>query len=154
VDREFDTTWDGLPVSGEKPSGSCVVVWRHGAREREFLLLHRRHAGGPGYEGDWAWTPPSGARLPGEGLLDAARRELVEETGLDIPFEPVAVERADWAVFAAEAPAGAVITLDDEHDRYAWMPAAEAVQRCMPARVGGSIAAVDTRLDRRAPDAV
>ena len=34
----------------------------------EFLLLHRVAPGGPDYEGEWAWTPPAGARQPREDL--------------------------------------------------------------------------------------
>ncbi|MBA3330077.1 MAG: hypothetical protein H0T39_04240, partial [Actinobacteria bacterium] len=62
----METTWDGLPVARERPYACCVVVWREGERGREFLLLHRMAPGGAGFEGDWAWTPPSGARQPGE----------------------------------------------------------------------------------------
>jgi 8-oxo-dGTP pyrophosphatase MutT (NUDIX family) len=36
---------------------------------------------GPDYAGACAWTPPSGARLPGEPVEDCARRELRDETG-------------------------------------------------------------------------
>jgi 8-oxo-dGTP pyrophosphatase MutT (NUDIX family) len=74
-------TWDGLAVSREKPYGASVVVWRYIDGEREFLLLHRRAPGGPDFAGDWAWTPPGEARLPGESIDQTARRELREETG-------------------------------------------------------------------------
>jgi len=47
----------------------------------EYLPLHRAHRGA-GYAGDWAWTPPSGARLPGEPVLAGALRELKEEAGI------------------------------------------------------------------------
>jgi 8-oxo-dGTP pyrophosphatase MutT (NUDIX family) len=55
------------------------VVWRNGHAKREFLILHRRYAGGIDFEGEWAWTPPAGA-IEGGASHDAAKRELREET--------------------------------------------------------------------------
>ncbi|MFJ9472740.1 NUDIX domain-containing protein [Streptomyces caniferus] len=53
-----------------------------------ILLLHWRDP----VDGTWLWEPPGGGIDPGEAPLMAARRELVEETGLD----PGAVlERSD-----------------------------------------------------------
>ena len=100
---ELERTWDGLPVAREPPYASCVVVWRAGGGGRELLVLHRLAPGGPGYEGDWAWTPPSGARQPGETPGDAARRELREETGLALAFEAVASPSADVALYVVAA---------------------------------------------------
>lgn len=72
-------TWDGLPIAPDEAYGSAILV--RGSGTGDYLILHRaRH--GPGYEGDWAWTPPSGSRQPGEPVLAAAPRELAEETGL------------------------------------------------------------------------
>lgn len=63
------------------------------------LLLYRRtpaglelflaHPGGPFWRGRelGAWTIPKGLVAPGEELLDAARREFHEETGI-LPREP------------------------------------------------------------------
>lgn len=137
----MDATWDGLPVAREPPYAACVVVWREGADGRELLILHRLAPGGAGYEGDWAWTPPSGARQPGEPPGAAARRELREETGLALPLRAVSGVTApgDLALYVAEAPSGIEIVLDDEHDAFAWLPLEEAARRCLPAEVGASL---------------
>ena len=139
------TTWDGLPIAEENPRASSVVVWRHGDAGREYLLLHRHHHG-PDYAGDWAWTPPSGARQPGETPEEAAARELREEAGLELPFEPVAHVIDEVALFCAEAPAGAEVQLDPEHDAFAWLTLEEAAPRCLPAVVGESLRIVDAHL--------
>jgi 8-oxo-dGTP pyrophosphatase MutT (NUDIX family) len=46
---------------------------------RRVLLLHWQDPA----DGSWLWEPPGGGIDPGETPLEAARRELVEETGLD-----------------------------------------------------------------------
>jgi 8-oxo-dGTP pyrophosphatase MutT (NUDIX family) len=132
-------------VSPENPYGASIVVWRRATGGPEFLVLHRKHHG-PDFEGDWAWTPPLGARLPGEALEDAARRELLEEAGLDLPLAPTELGSDDWAVFLAEAPADAGVVLDDEHDRFDWLPADEASAKCLPSLVARTLVAVDKRL--------
>lgn len=126
-------TWDGVAVSQDPPSGASVVVYRHAGRSVEYLLLHRAHSG-PQFEGDWAWTPPSGACQPGEDIVECARRELSEETRLCLDIWRTHAGDGDWVVFAAEAPAEAEIRLDEEHDRYDWLTLEEALSRTAPAR--------------------
>jgi 8-oxo-dGTP pyrophosphatase MutT (NUDIX family) len=115
-------------------------VWRRAGDGREFLILHRRAPGGVEFEGDWAWTPPSGARQPAEEATAAARRELREETGLTLSVATVPRSPSDdVARFVAEAPRDAEIVLDDEHDRFLWLRLDEAVGRCRPAQVGAGM---------------
>jgi len=130
-------TWDGLPVAPDDPRGAQIVVRRPAGPDGadvEYLMLHRA-VHGPGYEGDWAWTPPSGARLPGEPILAGAERELAEEAGLrGVSLHPADLS-GPWAVFAADVPPDTQVTLDAEHDRFAWLRRDEAAHRCLPAPV-------------------
>ena len=67
-----------------------ILLYRRRGSGLEVLLAH---PGGPFWRGRdaGAWTIPKGLVAPGEALLDAARRELREETGLvpDGPFLPL-----------------------------------------------------------------
>lgn len=135
---DFERTWDGLPISKEKPYGTAIVVYRRRGNGYEYLVLHRKHEG-PDYEGDWAWGSPSGSRLPGEPLEACVVRELYEETGLRLPVTLTDAGTEDWYVYCAEAPAGAEIRLSAEHDRFEWLPADEAAARSLPVLVGNQI---------------
>ena len=67
-----------------------ILLYRRRPSGLEVLLAH---PGGPFWRGrdTGAWTIPKGLVAPGEALLDAARRELREETGLvpEGPFLPL-----------------------------------------------------------------
>jgi 8-oxo-dGTP pyrophosphatase MutT (NUDIX family) len=123
-------TWDDKPRAREQPYGATIVVRRGG----EVLVLHRAHEGSE-YDGDWAWTPPSGARYPGESPEECARRELREETGLELEVQRVPLAADDWTYWVADAPDDAEIELDGEHDAYRWLPAEDAAALCKPPRV-------------------
>jgi 8-oxo-dGTP pyrophosphatase MutT (NUDIX family) len=129
------TTWDGKPISPEAPFGATVVVYRLHQGQAEFLILHRSIEGAE-YEGDWAWTPPSGARYPGEEIDDCAARELKEETGLELPLRRTGYGEVEWAIYVAEAELTGNVQLGAEHDRCEWVPAQEAERRCLPEEVG------------------
>ncbi len=135
---EFKTR-DGLEVSSERPHGAMVVVLRDTDTGTEVLLLHR--VGQPD-SGDWAWTPPSGARLPGEELAACSERELREETGIVADVIPVFVDDVDWGLYAARVEWGRTLRLNAEHDRFEWVPANEAVERCLPAVVRSGLSSV------------
>lgn len=150
------TTWDGLPTSTVPPFGTAVVVYRLGksAKAVEILLLHRAHKG-PDYGGDWAWTPPTGCRFPGEAIRDCASRELFEECGLSLAIDfSENFGDDEWRMYCAEAESSMPVRLiDPEHDAFEWVSADEAVRRCEPAIIKLPLAkAVDAvaRLGRRA----
>ncbi|HEU5139152.1 MAG TPA: NUDIX domain-containing protein [Bacillales bacterium] len=135
----METTWDGMPISKEKPHGTAIVVYRKTENEPCFLILHRSHVDGEDYEGDWAWGPPAGARLPGEPVETCMKRELLEETGLKLKAKLTEIGDESWYVYYAEAPKDAKITLSEEHDKLEWLPAHEAASRCLPSFIGEQI---------------
>jgi 8-oxo-dGTP pyrophosphatase MutT (NUDIX family) len=135
---EMRVTWDGLEIAPDDPHGSVVVVRRPSARGPEYLLLHR-NVNGAGYEGDWAWTSPAGARQPGEAVYPGALRELAEEAGLTA-LAPWAVDlSARWCVFAVDVePATTIDLVDPEHDRYEWLSPEECLRRVLPPSVAAA----------------
>ena len=145
------TTWDGLPVAPERPYACCIVAWRESEGGREFLLLHRLAPGGADYEGEWAWTPPSGARQPGEAPDAAAARELAEETGLRLRPTPApnVAGMPDVALYVVQVPPNAEVVLDDEHDRFLWLPLEDALPKCLPPVVASGLAGAAAWIDTR-----
>lgn len=69
---------------------SGILLFRRTSGSLEIFLAH---PGGPFWarRDDGAWTIPKGMVDEGEDLLDAARREFREETGIDAegPFVPL-----------------------------------------------------------------
>ena len=126
-----------------KPPVSVLVVI-HLADLRVLLLERRAH---PGY-----WQSVTGSQENDESLLDTARREVHEETG--IVAKPGAF--IDWQiantyeiftewrhryapgitqntehVFSLEVPAELPITLAPaEHSNYLWLPWRAAAEKC------------------------
>lgn len=113
------------------PEEVALVVHRPGP---EFLVALRspeRH----GY-----WNLVAGGVERDESPLEAAYRELLEETGLDAPaaaISPVALElgyhrpEGEWITvhpFAVAAEAGWEPVLDDEHVDYRWCSEQEALE--------------------------
>jgi 8-oxo-dGTP pyrophosphatase MutT (NUDIX family) len=129
-------TQDGAPIAMEPPYGATVVVTRP---DGAVLLLHRARRG-PLAGGDWAWGPPAGARQPEESIEACARRELLEETGLELELRESGGDE-DWRVFTAAAADGVPVRLSLEHDAAEWLQPGEAAARCRPRSVGDQVLA-------------
>lgn len=143
---EKKRTWDGRDVALEPPFGASVVVYRKTLTGIEYLLLHRAHHG-PHYEGDWAWTPPSGARQPGETIDECAARELFEEAGIKASPERVSDSSVDWAVYVVETGSNTEVVLhDSEHDRFVWSRLEDALRLCQPDVVAASLVLAARRI--------
>ncbi|MGD8634020.1 MAG: NUDIX domain-containing protein [Anaerolineales bacterium] len=121
------------------------MVYRRCGKGFEYLLLHRAHSG-PDYAGDWAWTPPAGARQPGESILECAERELREEIGVSLPLLATEFGTNEWRVYAAEMAGETRVELDREHDRFEWV-SIHSVSRCKPDFVAASVYSVGEMLD-------
>lgn len=91
-----------------------ILLYRHRGGVLEVLLVH---PGGPFWEkkDDGAWSIPKGEFTAEEDPLEAARRELAEETGLEVTGDVLALGSLRqpsrklvhaWAVVGDCDPAG------------------------------------------------
>lgn len=113
-----------------------VLVFRDGQ-----MLSMRRAAteeAGPGL-----WEGVSGRVRAGEDPIAAARREVVEETGLRVRVQPrpiaayAALRRGEpmtVIVFTADHEDGEVV-LSDEHDAHRWCDASELSELGVPVQL-------------------
>ncbi len=110
------------------------------AADGRVLLLKRTPARG-GF-----WQPVTGRLEPGETPAQAARRELREETGADVPVEPLGyrhgfgidpavlglppgeLRTAEEEAFVARLPPGFTPRLSEEHVEALFLPPAEAAE--------------------------
>lgn len=125
-----------------------VLLWRPAERaggpSAEFLLLRNARHG--------TWGFPKGHLEPGESLMDAALREVREETGMTVRQEGLAADFADTCIyqvpekdrrpaeaaqgwkrvvhFLARAPEdGREFHRSQEHDEAGWFAEREALVR-------------------------
>lgn len=125
---------------GRAPFQVLILPHRPTPQGVEYAVFLR--ADGP------MWQSVSGGGEGAETPLQAAVRELWEETGLDAPLSPLAAREmipasvfaasAEWGpsvteipqhAFAAACPAGTEIVLSEEHHAVAWLPLEAALQR-------------------------
>ena len=119
------------------------VVWRRRGDVVEFAIVHR-----PRYD-DWSF--PKGKLDPGESFLDAARREVLEETGLEceigdaLPSVEYADHRGRWKIvryWSMEAVGGEFVA-NDEVDALEWLERDVAARRLTHPHDAELLAAVD-----------
>lgn len=144
-----------MPARRSSPSAG-LLLYRRVAGGVEFFLAH---PGGPFWQrrDAGAWTVPKGEVAQGEELLDAARREFLEETGIEPspPFHPLGSVRQKsgkvvhaWAwegdadpaevrsnTTSMEWPRGSGRTVTfPEIDRCAWFGEADARRKLLEAQ--------------------
>lgn len=121
----------------ERRAFSVAIYARRGGPGGQVLVIHHRRLK--------TWLPVGGELEAGETPLEAARRELREETGLTGAFHPV-VGSCDGVppgyigyeehvagskglhmnfVFVAEVPKDAEVTPNDEFSEFRWVDGAE-----------------------------
>jgi 8-oxo-dGTP pyrophosphatase MutT (NUDIX family) len=122
------------PFRTERVTSAGGIVWRDNGQGVEILVCGRRS--------DSLWALPKGTPEPGETLEETARREVREETGVEVAVEGLVGEMRYWFSRAEEGvryfktvrhylmrPVGGDPALHDhEFDEVRWLPAEEALR--------------------------
>ena len=131
-----------LGVSPYRPDLVDVWIFHVGAGGDLSILLLRR---APARVLGGLWQGVSGALEGDERIVHGALRELREETGLrpgdfqtlyDLDqvnhFHVAPLDAlVSAAIFAVRVPTQVMPALSHEHDAFEWLPAAEAMRRCV-----------------------
>jgi len=137
-------------MSADAQTGRVDIALAIPHRDERFLVARR--AQGSHLAGDWEF--PGGKIKSAEKPVDAARRELAEETGLiGTDLEPLVLVLHDYAeaslrfhVFVAHDPAGEV-ALDTQRE-HAWLSLEELLALEMPAANRPMLRALRRRASR------
>jgi 8-oxo-dGTP pyrophosphatase MutT (NUDIX family) len=111
------------------------IVYRHGADGPEVVLCGRPSRG--------LWALPKGTPEPAETLEQTARREVAEETGLQVAIERKVGEIEYWFTraeigkrfrkrvhhYLMRPVGGDTANHDHEYDEVRWFPVSEAKRR-------------------------
>jgi lipoyl(octanoyl) transferase len=114
---------------------SVAVLRKRDGQNQVLLLRRRRERGG-------FWQIVTGRIDPRESALEAARRELTEETGFELPVEDLGYRHAfalgeevppqlvEETAFAAWQKREQAVRLNpDEHDALEWLPVPAALEQ-------------------------
>lgn len=113
---------------------SIALLRGHGADTRVLLVRRTPERGG-------FWQTITGRVEPGETPEQTAARELMEETGLDVPVRALDYRHAfalgeilppmlvEETAFAARCPEGREVRLSAEHDAHEWLDPRAALER-------------------------
>ncbi|MEV4582236.1 NUDIX hydrolase [Nonomuraea jabiensis] len=134
AEAEFDDACAWLEAAMKGPMGPFAAeVWVFDEAFQHVLLVKHRWRG---------WVPPGGRVEPGESPRDAARRELLEETGIsaDLLKAPAAVTvrsyHRDWSVTLGLSY-GAIVArslqvTEESNQPVAWIPLSQDWEGAFP----------------------
>lgn len=126
---------------------------------RKVLLLRRS---GERHQGAGTWEPVSGRLEEGETPVEAAAREVLEETGLEVgglvPFHTFTLERGPSreeliGICFAGTVDSADVRLSPEHTRVRWVPIRDLRDAPLPRAVKPSAVAFHARWGPDGPGA-
>ena len=110
---------------------SCgAVVFREDGRERRFLLIRNKRSA--------HWGFPKGHIEPGESNEQTAKREVLEETGIEIDILPDFVRRSEYTIqgrieksvmiFLAKTQMTEIHRQEEEIEECGWFTYSDAMQ--------------------------